>query len=188
MSLRLPRSLALATLPFAVACGYGDHHHHDGYYYGDGYDSGAGTGTIEQATIDVTDHELEPPSPGTGAGAFIEYESGGTYRVTTSCDSQGDCAWDIVVTPLGDATLKAASPTKLESSDSLTLGSNQVQLVAYTGREYDGFTLETDPGAGIRFDALLDGGVANRFIYWIGDGALHNGAPSNPIDLVPDAE
>jgi hypothetical protein len=188
MSLRLPRSFALATLPFAVACGYGDHHHHDGYYYGDGYDYGAETGTIEQATIDVTDHELEPPPPGTGAGAFIEYESGGTYRVTTSCDSQGDCAWDIVVMPLGDAALKGASPVDLENSDSLTLGSNQAQLVAYTGREYDGFTVETDRGAGIRFDALLDGAPGNRFVYWIGDGALHSGAPSNPVDLVPDAE
>jgi len=186
MPIRSPRSLALAVLPFAVACGYGDHHH-GGYYYEDGYTSNPDSGNVEQSTIDA-DQVLDA-KPGEGTGAFIEYASGGTYRVTTSCNAeQSDCYWDILVTPLGDAKLKSASPVDLEDNDVLSLGSNQANLVAHTGNDFDGFTIETDPGAGIRFDAILDNGDARPFIFWSGDGALHSGASSNPIDLVPNAE
>ena len=44
--------------------------------------------------------------PGDGAGAFIEYESGGTYHVTTSCDvGQG---WRLLLGHRGDAAGGAA--------------------------------------------------------------------------------
>jgi hypothetical protein len=161
--------------------------------HGDGYGGYAPTptpqGNIEEATID-TDQLLQV-DPGVGAGAFIEYESGGTYHVTTSCDFDhgGECFWDIVVTPLADAALLSVSPVNLESDDSVTLGSgNQVRLVANTDKDLDGFSFQTDPGAAIELDALLDNGAANRFLFWVGDGALHGGAPSNPIDLVPSAQ
>jgi hypothetical protein len=77
----------------------------------------------------------------------------------------------------------------LESTDSVTLGSgNQVRLVARTGKDFDGFSFQTDPGAAVQIDALLDDAPGNRYLFWVGDGALHSGAPSNPIDLVPSAE
>jgi hypothetical protein len=144
---------------------------------------------VEEAAID-TDQLLEI-QPGDGAGAFIEYETGGFYHVTTSCDvgQGGDCYWDIVVTPLADAALLSVSPFDLEGDDSVVLGSgNQVRLVAKTGKDLDGFSFQTDPGAAIEVDALLDNAAGNRYLFWVGDGALHGGAPSNPIDLVPSAE
>jgi hypothetical protein len=179
--------LVLLAVPLFVACGYGDHDR----YYDDGYTPPDSTpvGSIEQATIDAD--QLLDVEPGAGAGAFIEYESGGTYHVTTSCDVEqgGSCFWDIVVTPLADAPLLGVSALDLESDDSVTLGSgNQVRLVARTGSDFDGFSFQTDPGAAIEVDALLDDGAANRFLFWVGDGALHSGAPTNPIDLVPSAE
>jgi hypothetical protein len=42
------------------------------------------------------------------------------------------------------------------------------------------------PRTAIRFDALLDGTCANRYMFWFGEEALHSGAPSNPIDLTPN--
>lgn len=187
-----PRSsrplLVLLAAPLFVACGYGDHDvHHDGGYIPP--DSTPIQGTIEQATID-TDQLLDV-EPGAGAGAFIEYESGGTYHVTTSCDvgQGGACFWDIVVTPLADAALLNVSALDLESEDSVTIGAgNQIRLVARTDRDFDGFSFQTEPGAAIELDALLDDSAANRFLFWVGDGALHSGAPSNPIDLAPSAE
>ncbi len=186
-----PRSWCLPlALPFFAACGYGDHSMH-----GDGYDPNympspaPVQGDIESSTIDAD--QLLDVEPGAGAGAFIEYESGGTYRVTTSCDvGQGSaCNWDIVVTPLDDAALLGVAPVDLESDDTVTIGSgNQLRFVALTGKDFDGFTFQTDPGAAIELDALLDNGAANRYLFWVGDGALHSGAPSNPIDLVPSAE
>lgn len=182
--------LALFAVPLFAACGYGDHmSHHDGYYDTTYGPAPTPTPTVEQATID-TDQLLDI-EPGAGAGAFIEYEAGGTYHVTTSCDvgQGGDCLWDIVVTPLADAALLSVTPLDLESDDSVTLGSgNQARLVANTGKDFDGFSFQTDPGAAIELDALLDDGPGNRYLFWVGDGALHSGAPSNPIDLVPSAK
>ena len=188
--------LALFAVPLFVACGYGDHmsHHDDSWagYAG----SGAGylpnptpAGDVEEAAIDTD--ELLDVDPGAGAGTFIEYESGGIYHVTTSCDvGQGaDCYWDIVVTPLDDAAVSSLSPVDLESDDSVVLGSgNQLRMVAYTGNDFDGFSFQTDPGAAIEVDVLLDNVAGNRYLFWVGDGALHSGAPSNPVRLVPSAD
>jgi hypothetical protein len=188
--LRRPRSLValLFALP-AVACGYGSNRHHD---YDDDYDPSTGgstSQTIEQATIDVD--ELLDVEPGDGAGAFIEYEAGGFYHVTTSCDAadNGDCYWDIIVMPLDDSPVLSLSPIDLESDDSLAFGEgNQLRLVASTGQDFDGFSFQTDAGAAIRVDAFLDDAPANAYLFWVGDGALRSGAPSNPIDLVPGEE
>jgi hypothetical protein len=189
LPLRFSRPLlALLAVPLFAACGYGDHSSHTGQYGSYSPNTSTPQTTIEQAAID-TDQTLDV-SPGAGAGAFIEYASGGTYRITTSCDvAQGsNCYWDIVVTPLNNAALLSAAPIALESDDSLTFGANnQLRLVAYTGKDFDGFSFQTDPGAAIELDALLDNGDANRYLFWVGDGALHSGAPSNPIDLVPSA-
>ncbi|RYZ02529.1 MAG: hypothetical protein EOO73_31305 [Myxococcales bacterium] len=182
-------ALALLTLSLVPACGYGDTRRH-GYYDDDSYDpSPPPAGTIEQATIDAD--QLLDAEPGEGAGAFVEYESGGTYHVTTSCNvSSGvDCLWDIVVTPLDGAPILTISPFDLEADDSLTFGEvNRLRLLAYTGDDFDGFDFQTEPGAGIEVDVFLDDGAANKFLFWVGDGAVHNGAPSNPVDLIPSAE
>ncbi len=181
--------LALVWLPLSAACSYGEHRHD---YVDDGT---AGPYTpapaedVEESTIDVD--QLLDVSPGDGAGAFIEYESGGTYHVTTSCDvdNGGECSWDIVIVPLDDKPLLVFSPYDLEQDDSLTFGyGNQLRLVAHTGRDFDGVDFQTEPGAAIQVDALLDDGAANRYLFWVGDGALHSGAPSNPVNLIPSAE
>ena len=179
--------LGLLAVPLFVACGYGDHRSYRDDY--SDYPPPTSSVNIEEATID-TDQLLEI-DPGDGAGAFVEYETGGTYHVTTSCDvgQGGDCYWDILVTPLGDASLLSVSPFDLESDDSVVLGfGNQLRMVAKTGKDLDGFSFQTEPGAAIELDALLDDGPGNRYLFWVGDGALHSGAPSNPIDLVPSAE
>jgi len=188
----VPRSscplLVLLAVPLFVACGYGDHMSHRDGSPSDSPDP-TPNGNVEEAIIDAD--QLLDVDPGVGAGAFIEYESGGTYHVTTSCDVEqgGSCYWDIVVTPLDDAALLSVSPLNLEVEDSITLGSgNQMRLVTKTDKDFDGFSFETDPGAAIEVDALLDDGAANRYLFWVGDGALHSGAPTNPIDLVPSAE
>jgi hypothetical protein len=168
-----------------VGCGYGDHDHH---YRDDDYVDpvpALSCGDVEEAVIDA-DEALEV-DPGVGAGAFIEYESDGTYHVTTSCDSDesGTCYWDILVTPLDDGPVLSLSPLDLETDDSVSLEGNSVRLVASTDADFDGFILETDPGVGVRFDVLLDEACGNRYMFWVGDGALRSGAPSNPIDLIP---
>jgi hypothetical protein len=173
----------VALFSLVSACGYGDDDAPDDYY-----DYGDCGGRIEEATID-TGETLEI-DPGVGAGAFLEYEEGGVYRLTTACDTETygyDCPWDVVLTALDGAVI-AIEPYDLESEDSLAfIEGDSVRLVSVTGTDLDGFTLLTDPGTAVRFDAFLDGACANRYMFWVGDGALHNGAPSNPVDIVPSA-
>lgn len=169
-----------------VGCGYGDGSHRDDHYDADDVAVTCGDG-VEQSTIDA--NELLDVDAGAGAGTFIEYDSGGTYHVTTSCDSDngGECYWDIIVKPL-DGAIVSAAPFDLETDDSLSFGpEDTLQLVAYTGSDFDGFILETEPGARLQVDVLLDQACGNRYLFWVGDGALHSGAPSNPIELVPSA-
>ncbi len=168
-----------------VACGYGHgSDHHD--YYSD--DVGVSCGdVVEEASIDTD--ELLDVDAGVGAGAFVEYEAGGTYHITTSCDSDNgsDCLWDIVVQPL-EGTIVSAAPLDLEGDDSLSFGpDDQLRLVTRTGRDFDGFMVQTEPGASVSVDVLLDNACGNRYLFWVGDGALHRGAPSNPIALIPSA-
>ena len=179
--------LAVLAVPLFVACGYGDHHRSHGDGYTD-YPPNLPPAVVEEATIDAD--QLLEIDPGDGAGAFVEYEAGGTYHVTTSCDvgQGGDCYWDIVVTPLDDEPLLSVAPYDLEGDDSVTFGSGNVRMVARTGRDLDGFSFQTEPGASIELDVLLDDGPGNRYLFWVGEGALHSGAPSNPIDLIPSAD
>lgn len=178
---------ALLVVPLFVACGYGDHISHDDGYSGPSQNPQPSV-TVEQSTIDTD--QLLKKDKGVSARTYIEYEAGGTYHVTTSCDvgPAGPCYWDIVVTVLGDAALLGVTPFNLEGDDTVTLGGKQARLVANTSQDLDGFTIQTDPGAAIELDALLDNDAANLYLAWIGDGAIHSGAPSNPIDLVPSSD
>jgi hypothetical protein len=46
-------------------------------------------------------------------------------------------------------------------------------------------TFDADPGAVVELDVFLDNNEDPHFIYWIGDKVLHQGAPSDPMDLAP---
>ncbi|HYJ09629.1 MAG TPA: hypothetical protein VEX18_11485 [Polyangiaceae bacterium] len=188
--LRFARHVGPALLFGALlaGCTYGRHDHYDDHdHYSDIDDTPVLScgGDVESATIDA-DEALEVEA-GVGAGVFIEYEADGTYHITTSCDSpeSGECFWDILATPLDDALVLGLSPLDLENDDTVGIEGNSVRFVAYTETDFDGFTLETDAGAGLRVDVLLDEACGNRYMFWVGDGALHSGAPSNPIDLIP---
>jgi hypothetical protein len=177
------------TLPLFTACGYGDNRRYDDYDQGGSYTPPPSDVVPDEATIDVD--RLLDVEPGAGAGAFVEYEAGGIYHITTSCDVTGapDCVWDIVITPLDDVPVQSLAPFNLEEDDLLSFGyGNQMQLIANTGADFDGFSFQTDPGAPIQVDALLDDGAANRYLFWVGDGALQQGAPTNPVNLIPSAE
>ncbi|MEP7053102.1 MAG: hypothetical protein ABJB12_22240 [Pseudomonadota bacterium] len=147
-------------------------------------------GTIESSTIDV-DRQIEI-EPAGGAGVYVEYAAGGHWHVRTSCDTgRGPCAWDVLVSPDDGHVLSNLVPEALESNDSLHKYANAPgtwQLNANTSSDLDGFTFDSDPGAAVQIDALLDGTCAVGYFYWVGDGALHSGSPSNPLILVPSPE
>lgn len=146
---------------------------------------------VPESNIDA-DATIGQVSPGKGAGAFVEYQAGGHWRLLTTCDtllpdSAGPCHWDIIVSGPSYDTIKSFQPDQLESTDQLGWDQGGVHLIAENSAGFDGFSFDATPGSTIRVDVYLDGGPAPTYIYWVGDGGLHRGAPSNPIDLTPTA-
>jgi len=152
-----------------------------------------------QTYID-TDRKLDVQA-GQGAGVYIEYEAGGHWLLRTTCDTNttddsdtndAPCAWDVIVTPEDGRSISNVVAVDLESaSDSVSSYPEyprSYQLLAQTTDDIDGTSFDTEPGTAIAVDAFLEGACALRNFFWVGDGAVHTGSPSNPLVLIPSAE
>ncbi len=143
---------------------------------------------VESSVID-TGATLAEIEPGQGAGAFVEYAGAGSWHVFAACDtelSSYSCGWDIIVS--GDAKnhIDDFGSDRMESPDWIDwYDANSVRFVTDTSYDIDGFFVDAQPGGTLRVDVFLDGGPAHRYIYWVGNGGLHQGSPTNPIDLTP---
>ena len=178
-------ALLAPLLALSVACTYSarDDHHDDPP------SANPDPELIESSTID-TGATLADIEPGRGAGAFVEYAGSGSWRVYTACDtelSNYGCTWDIIVGVVdSDNQIDSFEEDQLEASDYLDWDSpDSVRFVTSTTYDFDGFFVNATEGAPLRVDVYLDEAPAARYIYWVGDGALHRGAPTNPIDLYP---
>jgi hypothetical protein len=147
-------------------------------------------GTQARSTID-TGGQLKIDA-GQGAGVYIEYQSGGHWQLYTSCDTlkaNTNCQWDIIMTPQDGASLSNVIGSDLEADDSLLpYATASYQLLASTSADLDAVSFDSTPGAAILVDAYLDDTCAVRYFFWLGDGAVHSGSPSNPLILAPSAE
>ncbi|AKT39449.1 hypothetical protein [Chondromyces crocatus] len=127
--------------------------------------------------------------PGEGVGIFVEYASEGEWRIWTTCDTNYSdiaCRFDIFASVDVDSELHEFSGVSLEGRDQATLyEEGVVYLSASTASDIDEMRLVTTPGAIVRLEVYLDDVAQSRYVYWQGDGVLHQGAPSNPVDFEP---
>jgi hypothetical protein len=151
------------------------------------------------AALAIDSGGLVQLEPGAGIGVSVEYAEGGRWSITSSCDtslSGLECQYDILVSTDEDVGITDFGTVALEGTDMLTvLDPFALSAELETGADSDGFELTTAPGATVRVSALLyDPAEGNwldwsddpRFISWVGHGAVHRGAPTNPVDLTPD--
>ncbi|HTV24455.1 MAG TPA: hypothetical protein VMG12_37450 [Polyangiaceae bacterium] len=137
--------------------------------------------------------------PGEGIAVAVQYGEGGAWEVATACDTARSgvrCDFDILVSTDESATIDFFDGQNLESTDVVDApDAYAVSAVLDTGDDTDGFSFTTSPGATVRVSALLydpsfdswfEWSDDPRFINWVGDGAVHQGAPTNPVDLTPD--
>jgi hypothetical protein len=121
---------------------------------------------------------------------FIEYGEGGRWHVFAACDTDLSglpCEFNVIATVEGGFADNEVGES-LESGDSVEAYDDAVELAATTNSDFDGMTFDAPVGATVRFEVYLDGLLDARFIYWVGGGALHSGAPTDPIDLKPSGE
>lgn len=138
--------------------------------------------------------------PGEGIGVVVEYAGDGLWQVTTACDTlitNQLCRFDVLVTGDGsDSELSDPQGVELESDDlAYSPDPLAVELQFVTGDDLDGATFVAIPGASLRVSALLHDPLLDsrfdwiddpRLLSWVGHGAVNQGAPTNPVDLVPD--
>lgn len=153
---------------------------------------------IAELTIDAGEGLVLAPGEGIGVG--VEYAGDGRWAVTTACDtsSSGEpCIFDILIASDGSAAgVDDVEGSDLESGDAVfLLDPFAVQLEVATDTATDGVTFTTSPGATVRLSVLLYDPVVDsafewsddaRVISWVGSGAIHRGAPTNPVDLTPN--
>jgi len=146
--------------------------------------------TIEPMLVNIdSDMELAA-KPGDGVGIFVEYYTGGRYRIWTTCDtnfSGSVCPFEIYTSVDTASTISAVVEENLEGYDSVTINQGQgaVDLYFETGSDSDAVEINVTPGAILRLEAFVDSLSQPHFIYWFGNGVLHEGAPTNPVDFNP---
>jgi hypothetical protein len=174
--------LAVATLSAYPACTYGD----------DGAPRRRGSADpippSRSATISGIDADaLIDVVPGEGVGLFVEYESGGGWHVFATCDTAitgFGCEWDVIVTPV-EGVADLLTEDDLEFEDFLDFWGSGARMITFTTHGVDGMFFDAPAGEPLLVDALLDGIAANRYLYWVGDGGLHRGAPTSLLELEP---
>lgn len=159
------------------------HHHHD-----DGNDEPAPP-DHDPWRVSIDTNAVVHSEPGEGVGIFVEYAAGGTWTLWTTCDTNTSrviCSFDLYASVDTSSELFDIVGSELERTDAVRLVDEGVAYFhAETGADIDAMTFTTTEGAIVRLEAYLDGELQPRFIYWFGDGVLHKGAPSNPIDFEP---
>ena len=158
----------------------------------------------EPPAIPVDPPKLDPPKQvaitpdqtlkadaGDGVGIFVEYATGGHWHVWTTCDTnQSKVACDFEVFAIAEKGAKIANvqPETLESGDvAEELADGSAHLSASTSTEADGMTFDATPGALVELEVYFEGVPDARIIFWYGNDTLHTGAPTDPLDLLPDA-
>ena len=187
---RIPVIPALVSLMCLAGCSEGGHgavSHHDSY----DPQCAALDATAARSTIDIG-ATMTAPLLGEEAGLFIEYSEDpsvgeGIWWISVSCDTAFSgyaCLWDVYATP--EYGLVDYSSDTLDWEDYVGFeGRSTVALFTDTAYELDGYYLYTDAGAPVTFEVYLDGCSGQRYVYWVGDGGVHAGAPGNPISLTP---
>lgn len=129
-------------------------------------------------------------TPGQGIGVYVEYETGGHWRVSWTCDTgltnlSCDFAVDASVAT-GAITNPAASGSS--SQGSLTQSTPQhLALSTTTTSTVDGFLFDTDPGARVTVAVHLNAPVS---FFFVQDGKVNGGYQgplTNPLMFVPSA-
>lgn len=152
------------------------------------YEAAAADDEPPLRSIIERDAELVDRRPGYGLGVFVEYHSGGEWRIDVACDtatSMVACSWLVVAEPV-EGTLTGAVTHDLEESDDFELLPTSVGIDSTTTDDMDGVSFSAEPGGAIALFVALDGYAESRFVYWVGDGAVHAGAPEVPFELEPD--
>ncbi len=138
--------------------------------------------------VDIDSDAAMETNPGRETGLYVEYLSGGLWTVYTTCGDvarYGECEWEISTSVPGCAFV-GAEGYDLEPGESFETDELGAWTLVSTGYDYDGLYVQTEPGASLQLDALLDGDYADSYVFWVEGGDVRTSAATTPVELVPD--
>lgn len=193
------RSLAMSSFLLALTAGVagaattgcffvGDHHHDDDT---PDVDDPTPPDTVTVSEVAIQPDRVLEAAPGEGVGIFVEYLTGGHWRVWTTCDtftSKQVCAFTLFASTRVSEDLLSFGAEDVEGFDKLVrLDDGSVQLIAETDSDVDVLTLDVTDGQPLDLEVYIDGQSAQPYVYWVSGDVIHGGAPANPIRFVPQA-
>ncbi len=160
---------------------------------GVGYASSSGGGPSGQPMLVVVDTGgvFNPPQPGQGVGVFTEYQAGGHWHVSWTCDTSVtglDCPFTIAVS-VNQGTI-ANVTNQLSSTGSQLSQPSAVELSASTTTTTaaDGVLFDTLPGATITLEVQVNGADNGAFLFFVQEHAVnggYKGTLTDPLMLQP---
>jgi hypothetical protein len=180
----------VAIAGISQGCIFIDDDDDDGYYYYTDDDGTVDPPIDEEIfTVGIDEGATLQADPGEGVGLFVEYAAGGKWRVWTTCDtnySKVVCLFDAFVAVDIESQLTDVAEDELEGADfTERLDQGMIRIHAETGTDADAVTFTTPEGAVLALEMYLDDVSQPQFVYWFGDGVLHTGAPTNPVEFEP---
>lgn len=153
-----------------------------------GASSSGGGGTTQPLLVDVDTGGTLVTTPGNGIGVYVEYQSGGHWRVSWTCDTaltSLSCSF-IVDASVATGTIANPTPDGFRSGDSLTQpSSRQVEAVTTTTADDDAMLFDTTPGTVITVSVSLNAPVSFFFVQDNLVNGGYKGALTNPLMLQP---
>lgn len=150
--------------------------------------SSSGGGTTQPLLAYVDTGGTLVTTPGNGIGVYIEYESGGHWRVSWTCDTaltNLSCNF-VVDASVATGTIANPTPDGFQSGDSLTQpSSRRVEAVTTTTGDDDAMLFDATPGAVITVSVSLNAPVSFFFVQDNQVNGGWKGALTNPLMLQP---
>jgi len=146
------------------------------------------SGPTQPLLVDVDTGGTLVSTPGNGIGVYVEYQSGGQWRVSWTCDTSLTNLSCSYVVDASVTTGAITNPTSdgLEAGDSLAQSNpQQIEAVTTTTTGVDAMLFAATPGVPITVTVSLNAPVSFFFVEDNKVNGGYKGALTNPLMLQP---
>jgi hypothetical protein len=180
----------VAGAGFLAGCIANSTDHHGGSGAGGPSASSSGGGADTQPLlVDVDTGGTLVTTPGNGIGVYVEYQSGGHWSVSWTCDT---ALTNLSCSFIVDASISAGTivPTgaTVEASGSVSQATpRQIEAVTTTTTSVDGLLFDASPGASLTVTVALNAPVSFFFVQDNQVNGGYQGILTNPLVFQPSA-
>ncbi len=146
--------------------------------YGD-----CGPADPDVASVTIDTGAVVEADPGAGVGVFLESVGPGEWTLFTTCDTKltdFTCNYDLFLTADG----LSVNGVDLEGGDFVDDNGATIHVGVDTGADLDTLELQTFDGAPVRLEVWLDGVQDGSYVFYVSEGVIRQGLPTNPTEFV----